>query len=150
MPQRVRDELNRATMTAGPRYGLAVAAVVTIAAALLVAAFLFSGSPESLLPDSSEGEIAVEQGATPVEVEVAMADSVSLDRDMLLKLIQDTRNNVDKIPSLLTGGSSPTQSTQETQPSGDRDGLEEMTESVVGSFGFLLDVLEEADRQPNS
>ncbi len=150
MSQRVRDELNRETVTVGPRYGLAVAAVMTIAAALLLAAFLLPGSPENLLPDSPKGDVAVEQGTAPAEVEVAMADPVSLDRDMLLKLIQDTRNNVDKIPSLLTGSSSPTQSTQDTHPNSDHDGLEEMTESVVGSFGFLLDVLEEADRQPNS
>ncbi len=143
MPQRVLDELKRETITSAPRYGLIAAAMVATAAAVLVAAFLLPASPEG------EGNLAAEQAVEPLEVEVAMAKPVDLDRDMLLKLFKDTRREIDEIPSLLTGGSSQP-SAEETPPESQRDGLDEITESVVGSFGFLLDVLEETDRQPNS
>ena len=144
LSRRVMDELKRETVSTTPRFGLLAAALVATAVAVLVAAFL--------LPGFLENNVAVKQATepTPSNVEVAMAKPVDLDRDMVLKLIQDTRRNIDEIPSLLTGGSAQPTSTEQTSPNRGDDGLDEIAKSMVGSFGFLLDVLEETDRQPNS
>lgn len=164
LSRRVLEELKREKVGSAPHYVLYAAALVATAAALLLAAFVLPGAPEN--------NVAVEQPRerAPAEVEVAMAEPVELDRQVVLKLIKDTRRNVDQIPSLITGGSAQSPSaeleaTNETSSevastegspadgapvNGKRDGLDEIAESVVGSFGFLLDVLEETDRRPNS
>ncbi len=143
MAHRVMTELKREPVSTGPTYALIAAALVATAAAVLVSAFFLRGE--------TQNQVATPGADSPAaEVEVAMVEPVDLDREMVLKLIKDTRSNVDQIPNLLTGGSAESPSTGQQSTENQRDGLDEITESVVGSFGFLLDVLEETDRQPNS
>lgn len=143
MSRRVMSELKRETVTTRPSLALIATALAATAAAVLVAAFFLPGNQQNQVAKPVLDE-------APAEVEVAMVEPVDLDREMVLKLIKDTRSNVDKIPNLLTGGSSESSSAGQQPTEKQRDGLDEITESVVGSFGFLLDVLEETDRQPNS
>lgn len=130
-------------------YRVAAVASLATAAALLLGAMLVFTAPEGPAPIVEQTEDLPQPSSEGVAVvQPGDFNRDDLDRDMVVKLWRETRESVDGIPTLLTG--QPESSGDAAAPAQPDGGIDGLAESVAGSFGFLLDVLADADGPPQS